>query len=90
MAVTPKGFAVFEAEVVSAQEPCNAGHQVGERLELSAWQNGGLCGFFFHDIFPALTMMQFGGKYPWDSGEEMTVVCPDPSVRLTMVIRPKK
>ena len=36
----------------------------------------GLCGFFYHDIFPYLSVMQFGGKYPWWDGS-IEVECPD-------------
>lgn len=88
MAVTPEGFAVFAAEVTAQKGPCSAGHQVGDRLSLSCWDPGGLCGYFYHDIFPALSLMQFGGQYPWaEDKDRLEVRCPDPGVRLTLVIR---
>jgi uncharacterized repeat protein (TIGR04076 family) len=31
---------------------CSAGHKVGDQIELSGHDSGGLCGFFYHDIFP--------------------------------------
>ncbi len=43
---------------------CNAGHKVGDTLELSGHNTGRLCGFFYHDIFPYILMLQFGGSFP--------------------------
>ncbi len=87
MAQTPPGMELFEAEVVAADAPCHAGHQVGDKLFLNCWDTGGLCGFFYHDIFPALSLMQFNGAYPWDAPGQTTVRCCDKNVNLTMVIR---
>ncbi|MHA1931598.1 MAG: TIGR04076 family protein [Promethearchaeota archaeon] len=52
---------------------CNAGHKVGDKLELSGHNTGGLCGFFYHDIFPYLIMLQFGGGYPkeWTADQDV-------------------
>jgi len=36
-----------------------------------------LCGFFYHDLFPSLSVLQFGGKYPWFSQDEIMAECPD-------------
>ena len=47
---------------------CSAGHKVGDRLELSGYTSGGLCGFFYHDIFPYIIMLQFGGGFPAEYG----------------------
>ena len=43
---------------------CNAGHKKGDQIELSGHSAGGLCGFFYHDIFPYIIMLQFGGGFP--------------------------
>jgi len=56
---------------------CSAGHRVGDRIELSGHSSGGLCGFFYHDIFPYLNTMQFGGKYPWWDQDVLELECPD-------------
>lgn len=90
MARTPEGYAVYTAEVVSADGPCHAGHKVGDRLSLSCYDSGGLCGFFYHDLFPALSVIQFGGKYPWSAPGELRAHCPDAAVNLTLVIREAK
>ena len=47
---------------------CSAGHKVGDRIELSGHSSGGLCGFFYHDMFPYIVMLQFGGGFPAEYG----------------------
>lgn len=44
---------------------CSAGHQKGDTFEISCHDPGGLCGFFYHAIFPNLSTFQFGGGLPW-------------------------
>ena len=41
---------------------CNAAHKKGDEIELSGHSSGGLCGFFYHDIFPYI-IIQFLRKY---------------------------
>lgn len=49
---------------------CSAGHhKVGDQIELSGYSSGGLCGFLYHDIFPYIIMLQFGGGFPPDWGD---------------------
>ena len=87
MAQTPPGIKPLSAEVISVKGSCGAGHKVGETLKMTCWDTGGLCGFFYHDIFPNLNVMQFGGKYPWGSGDEMELECPDRANAVTIRIR---
>jgi uncharacterized repeat protein (TIGR04076 family) len=53
------------ATVTDLKGNCNAGHVVGEQFEISCHNPAGLCGFFYHDLFPNLSTLQFGGKFPW-------------------------
>ena len=78
MAVTPPEMATLTAEVISAEGKCDAGHKKGDKFTLSCWDPGGLCGFFFHDIFAKLSVMTFGGQYPWAAKDELIVRCSDP------------
>jgi uncharacterized repeat protein (TIGR04076 family) len=87
MALNPPDTKPLTAEVVSVKGECSAGHKVGDKLELTCWDCGGLCGFFYHDIFPNLSVMQFGGSYPWSSGDELTLECPDRENVVTLRIR---
>ena len=59
---------------------CHVGHKVGDKIELDAHDSGGLCGFFYHDIFPYIIMLQFGGSFPdtWvEDPDVMEFECPD-------------
>ncbi|MGC8810546.1 MAG: hypothetical protein ACP5Q3_09885 [bacterium] len=38
--------------IKSIKGHCHAGHTVGQQIELSGHNTGGLCGFFYHDAFP--------------------------------------
>ena len=70
---------------------CSWGHKVGDRLELSAHSAGGLCGFFYHDVFPYIVMLQFGGKFPdeW-GGEVIELDCMDRVNAVTIELHREK
>ena len=57
------GFRVV-GTITGVKGKCNAAHQVGENFEISCHNPGGLCGFFYHDLFPNLMTFQFGGNSP--------------------------
>jgi len=87
MALTPKDFDRFSAEVVEVKGDCSAGHKVGDKMEVSCYDSGGLCGFFYHDIFPSLSVMQFGGKFPWAKADRMTLKCVDEVNQVTLRVK---
>ncbi len=68
---------------------CSAGHRVGDRIELSAHETGGLCGFLYHDVFPYVLMLQFGGSFPaeWGDQDVITLDCMDKYNLLTIELR---
>lgn len=72
------------ATVTGVKGACNAGHQKGETFEVSCHDPAGLCGFFYHDIFPTLSTFQFGGSLPWWDGDVIEVQCPDPHNLVTL------
>jgi uncharacterized repeat protein (TIGR04076 family) len=63
--------------ITGVKGKCNAGHTVGETFEISCHNPAGLCGFFYHDIFPSLSAFQFGGAMPWWQGDTIELQCPD-------------
>jgi uncharacterized repeat protein (TIGR04076 family) len=87
MAKQPEGMRALDAEIVSVKGECSAGHKAGDRIRIGCWDTGGLCGFFYHDIFPTLNVMQFDGAYPWGSADEMVLECPDRQNAVTVRIR---
>ena len=67
---------------------CTAHHKTGDSIELSCHNANGLCGYFYHDIFPSLQTLQFGGKFPWQTDPDtLTVECPDRSNLVTMELK---
>jgi uncharacterized repeat protein (TIGR04076 family) len=74
------------ATVISVKGNCGGGHQVGECFPISCHDSGGLCGFFYHNLFPELQTFQFGGKMPWweQAGNVMVAQCPDPGNTVTL------
>ena len=63
--------------IVDVKGSCSWGHKVGDSFEISAHDTAGVCGFFYHDLFPKLMMLQFSGKYPWGNPDALQLECPD-------------
>jgi uncharacterized repeat protein (TIGR04076 family) len=67
---------------------CAAGHKVGDKFELSGHIVGGLCGFFYHDIFPSLIALQYGGRFPWmEDPNTIELECPDKMNAVTLELK---
>ena len=86
MALNPADIKPMRAEILEVKGECSAGHRKGETFTVSCYDSGGLCGFFYHDIFPSLSVMQYGGKYPWAPENELTLECPDRYNAVTLKI----
>ena len=68
------------ATITSLNGECSAGHEVGDTFTISCHNPAGLCGFFYHDIFPSLSAFQFGGALPWWEGDTIELKCPDNNI----------
>ena len=68
---------------------CSWGHKVGDQFQLSCHNTAGLCGFFYHDVFPTLMMLQFGGGFPkeWGGPDSVEVECMDRTNAVKMELR---
>lgn len=84
MALDPGIGQKVVATITVVKGTCNAGHKVGDTFEISCHNPAGLCGYFYHDIFPTLSTFQFGGKLPWWQGDSIQTKCPDPYNLVTM------
>jgi len=75
--------------IKSIKGTCNAGHNVGDTLELSGHSNAGLCGFFYHGLFPYIIMLQFGGGFPpeWGDPDVLELDCMDKWNLVTIELR---
>ena len=67
------------ATVKSVKGNCSWGHEAGDSFEISCHDTAGLCGFFYHDIFPYIAMLQFGGGFlaGWGNPDVVNVECMD-------------
>jgi uncharacterized repeat protein (TIGR04076 family) len=84
MAKDPGMGSKIKATVTGVQGVCTAGHQAGENFEVSCYDSGGLCGFFYHHLFSDLETFQFGGNLPWWEGDTIETQCPDPVNLVTL------
>lgn len=68
---------------------CHAGHKVGDQIELDGHSAGGLCGFLYHDAFPYIIMLQFGGGFPteWGDPDVVELDCLDRANAVTLELR---
>ena len=90
MALDPKVGQKVIGEIMSVKGTCSAGHKAGETFEISCHNPAGLCGWFYHDIFPNLMTFQFGGGLPWWQGDTIQVQCPDSYNLVTMKLTRSK
>lgn len=90
MAKDPKiGYKVV-ATVTGSEGTCGAGHEVGDSFEISCHNPAGLCGWFYHDIFPSLQTFQFGGSLPWWDGDVIHLQCADTHNLVTIKLERSK
>lgn len=86
MAIHPEFLKPLKAQVLNVKGECSAGHRKGDTFVIGCYDSGGLCGFFYHDIFPSLSVLQFGGQYPWSPEGELEIECPDRQNAVTIRI----
>ena len=90
MALDP-GFGYrVKATVTDIKGKCNAGHKVGDSFEISCHNPAGLCGMFYHQLFPTLQTFQFGGNMPWWQGDTIQLQCPDSRNLVTIKLERSK
>ena len=72
--------------ITAVKGQCSWGHKVGDKFELSGYTPAGLCGFFYHDIFPYIIMLQFGGGFPpeWGDPNVLELECMDRANAVTI------
>jgi uncharacterized repeat protein (TIGR04076 family) len=78
------------ATIARVKGNCGAGHREGDTFAISCHDSGGLCGFFYHDIFPDLQTFQFGGNLPWWEGDVIQLQCPDSNNLVTLKLERSK
>lgn len=59
-----KEYKVF-LEITDVKGYCAHKHRVGQKMEVSLTQTGGLCGTFYAEAQKYITTFQFGGNIPF-------------------------
>lgn len=82
------GYTVI-GTITGVKGTCSAGHKVGDRVELSMHKTGGLCGAFYHDIYPYVLMLQMGGSFPaeWGDVDTIHLECMDKTNAVTIELK---
>jgi uncharacterized repeat protein (TIGR04076 family) len=76
------------ATIKSVKGTCHWKHKAGDSFEISAHDTAGLCGFFYHDIFPYILMLQFGGGFEeWGQPDSLELQCLDKMNAVTIELR---
>ena len=76
------------ARVVSQKGSCVAEHKVGDEFLVADETPAGMCSWAFYAIFPFVTVLQFGGSFPWENDrDKATVACPDPANPVVFELR---
>jgi len=76
------------ATIKSVKGTCHWNHKAGDSFEISAHDTAGLCGFFYHDIFPYIVMLQFGGGFEeWGEPDSVELQCLDKTNAVTIELR---
>jgi len=70
---------------------CPVDHKVGDIFKVTGAENvEGLCGWAYHAMLPFLTVLRFGGAFPWEKDKDKAVVCcPDPNNSVVFELRRK-
>jgi len=76
----------IRATVVQTNGNCKKNHRSGDIFDVSCYDAGGMCGFFYHAIFSNLQTFEFGGRMPWWPDGFVMLNCPDPHNTVTIKI----
>jgi uncharacterized repeat protein (TIGR04076 family) len=79
------------AKVIETKGECSIGMQVGDEFELGIHQCGDFCGYFYHNIFHWVNLLQFDGSFPLFPDKDVMVwECPNPNNRVKVELRRMK
>ncbi len=70
---------IAEVVEIRGEGKCSYDHKVGDRFEFTHLLPGGLCHFAYASLDLAVSILLFGGEFPWAKGDRSTIwSCPDP------------
>ena len=75
-------------KLISNQNPCHVGHQIGDEWIFDYMTPGGMCSLAFNAIYPIVLAFKFGATFPWqEDPDSITVSCPDGEVNNTFQVK---
>ncbi len=78
------------AKVIDMQGQCTIGMQKGDEFDLSIHKCGNFCGYFYHNIYNWICMLQFDGTFPMGDPDVMEWVCPNHNNQVKIQLRREK
>ena len=79
------------AKVIDMKGDCTIGLKKGDEVELSIHKCEGFCGYFYHNLFHWIVLLQFGGTFPLSQDKDVIVwECPNPNARVKVELRREK
>ncbi|MCD6268890.1 MAG: TIGR04076 family protein [Deltaproteobacteria bacterium] len=77
--------------IVEVSGECSIGMKVGDEFELGIHQCGDFCGYFYHNIFQWINLLQFDGTFPLFPDKDVMVwECPNSKNRVKVQLRREK
>ncbi|MFC2068684.1 TIGR04076 family protein [Chloroflexota bacterium] len=76
------------AKVISQEGYCAHNQKVGDEWILYGTAPSGICLNALHSIYPASSVLELGGSFPWEDNPEITTItCPDPKNPVVFELR---
>ena len=76
------------AKIVDSKGPCTIGMEKGDEFELSIHKCGDFCGYFYHNIFNWICLLQMGGNSPFgDDPDTIVWECPNSQNRVKIELK---
>jgi len=67
-------FYEVAADVISQKGTCVLGHKVGDNFLIADKTPPGMCAWAFYTLFPFISVLQFGGSFPWEEDRDKATV----------------
>ena len=86
--MTEMEFYEVVAKVISQEGTCSLEHKVGDEFHIAERTHADMCPWAFYALFPFISVLQFGGEFPWEEDrDKTTVACPDPANPVVFELR---
>ncbi len=81
----PKLGSSVVARITNVKGKCSIGMKPGDEFDLSIHKCGNFCGYFYHNIFGWINLLQFGGSFPLsESPDKIVCECSNSKEKVTI------